>query len=111
MVLLLNIENICVTIIKKTFIRSINMTIYDMIQKVVPRLEAEHKFSQIVCHNGSKGAIREFFLKEVIRPFLPKRYGLCNGECFDINDNVSKQLDIIIYDDLFSYAVSMGITL
>ena len=64
--------------------------------------------SKIVQHSASKGALREFLLREIIKPFLPKRYGLCNGECFDSHDGVSKQLDVIVYDDLFSYAVPMG---
>ena len=84
------------------------MTLYDVIKTAVPKLEAEYNMSKIVNHSASKGALREFLLKEIIRPFLPKRYGLCNGECFDSHDSVSKQLDIIIYDDLFSYAVPMG---
>lgn len=84
------------------------MTLYDVIKTAVPKLEAEYNMSKIVQHSASKGALREFLLKEIIRPFLPKRYGLCNGECFDSHDGVSKQLDVIVYDDLFSYAVSMG---
>lgn len=84
------------------------MTLYDVIKNSAPKLEAEYNISQIVNHSASKGALREFLLKEIIRPFLPKRYGLCNGECFDSYDGVSKQLDVIVYDDLFSYAVPMG---
>lgn len=79
-----------------------------MIKTAVPKLEAEYNMSKIVNHSASKGALREFLLKEIIRPFLPKRYGLCNGECFDSHDGVSRQLDVIVYDDLFSYAVPMG---
>lgn len=84
------------------------MTLYDVIKIAVPKLEAEYNMSKIVNHSASKGALREFLLKEIIRPFLPKRYGLCDGECFDSHDGVSKQLDVIVYDDLFSYAVPMG---
>ena len=84
------------------------MTLYDVIKTATPKLEAEYNMSQIVHHSASKGSLREFLLKDIIRPFLPKRYGLCNGECFDTHDGVSKQLDIIVYDDLFSYAVPMG---
>lgn len=84
------------------------MTLYDVIKTATPKLEAEYNMSKIVQHVASKGALREFLLKEVIRPFLPKRYGLCNGECFDSHNGVSKQLDVIVYDDLFSYAVPMG---
>lgn len=84
------------------------MTVYDAIKAAAPKLEAEYNMSKIVQHAASKGALREFLLKEVIRPFLPKRYGLCNGECFDAHNSVSKQLDVIVYDDLFSYAIPMG---
>lgn len=84
------------------------MTLYDVIKTATPKLEAEYNMSKIVQHSASKGALREFLLKEIIRPFLPKRYGLCNGECFDSHDGLSKQLDVIVYDDLFSYAVPMG---
>lgn len=84
------------------------MTLYDVLKTAAPKLEAEYNMSRIVRHSASKGALREFLLKEIIRPFLPNRYGLCNGECFDSHDGVSKQLDIIIYDNLFSYAIPMG---
>lgn len=84
------------------------MTLYDVIKTATPKLEAEYNMSKIVQHSASKGALREFLLREIIRPFLPKRYGLCNGECFDSHDGVSKQLDVIVYDDLFAYAVPMG---
>lgn len=84
------------------------MTLYEVIKSSAPKLEAEYNISKIVNHSASKGALREFLLKEIIRPFLPRRYGLCNGECFDSQGTVSKQLDIIVYDDLFSYAVPMG---
>ena len=84
------------------------MTLYDVIKTATPKLEAEYNMSKIVQHSASKGALREFLLREIIKPFLPKIYGLCNGECFDSHDGVSKQLDVIVYDDLFSYAVPMG---
>ena len=84
------------------------MTLYDAIKASTPKLDAEYNMSQLIQHSASKGALREFLLKEIIRPFLPNRYGLCNGECFDAHNGVSKQLDIIVYDDLFSYAIPMG---
>ena len=84
------------------------MMLYDVIKSAAPKLEAEYNMSRIVHHSASKGALREFIIKEIIRPFLPKRYGLCNGECFDSYDGISKQLDVIVYDDLFSYAIPMG---
>lgn len=84
------------------------MQLYDALKIAVPRLEAEFSISNIVQHSASKGSLREFMVEKIMRPFLPKRYGLCNGECFDSSGRVSKQLDIIVYDDLFSYAIPMG---
>lgn len=84
------------------------MTIYDEIKRAIPMLEAEFHMSHVVNHSASKGALRECIVSRFIRPFLPKRYGLCNGECFDSHNGVSRQLDIIVYDDLFSYAIPMG---
>lgn len=84
------------------------MLIYDLIKNATPKLEADYNMSQIIHHSPSKGALREFIIKEIIRPFLPKRYGMCNGECFDSHGGISKQLDVIVYDDLFSYAIPMG---
>lgn len=52
--------------------------------------------------------MREYILNSIIRPFLPKRYGLTNSECFDAIGKTSKQLDIAIYDDLFPYAIPYG---
>ena len=84
------------------------MMIYDIIKKTVPKLDAEYKISEIINHSASKGTLREFIMKNIIRPFLPKRYGICNGECFDLYGSTSKQMDVIIYDDLFSYAIPIG---
>lgn len=36
---------------------------------------------------------------------MPKRFGISGGECFDVNGNVSRQLDLVIYDDLYSYVI------
>ena len=48
---------------------------------------------------------RENIINKVIRPFLPFCYGISGGEAFDNQGNVSKQLDIVIYDAVFSYTV------
>ena len=79
------------------------MTLYEVIKSSAPKLEAEYNMSKIVNHSASKGALREFLLKDIIRPFLPRRYGLCNGECFDSQGTVRKQ--VIVHNDvqLFTY--------
>lgn len=84
------------------------MKFYEALKAATPKLEAEFNMSQIIQHSPSKGALREYILNSIIRPFLPKRYGLTNSECFDATGKTSKQLDITIYDDLFSYAIPYG---
>lgn len=56
-------------------------------------------------HNGSKGTVRENIINKVIRPFLPACYGLSGGEAFDNEGNTSKQLDLVVYDSVFSYII------
>lgn len=56
-------------------------------------------------HNGSKGTIRENIVTKVIRPFLPSCYGISGGEAFDYRGESSKQLDLVVYDAVFSYIV------
>lgn len=84
------------------------MKFYEALKAAAPKLEAEFNMSQIIQHAPSKGTLREYILNNIIRPFLPKRYGLTNGECFDSTGKTSRQLDITIYDDLFSYAIPYG---
>lgn len=81
------------------------MNYIDAIRKTAKRLEAEFEKSELVIHNQSKGIARETIIKNCIRPFLPDAYGIASGECFDTNGTVSKQLDVVVYDKLFSYVV------
>lgn len=54
-------------------------------------------------HSGLTGEGREDDVRDrLLRPLLPKRYGLGRGEVFAASGETSKQVDIVIYDDLFS---------
>lgn len=54
--------------------------------------------------DNSEGAWKQFFQK-----ILPKKYGVDNGFVIDCEGNVSEQIDLIIYDDLYSpYIMSSG---
>ena len=75
----------------------------EMLKKSIKRIEADFDFSAIIDHNCSKGTFREQILKSFLRPFLPGCYGVSGGQAFDNTGNISKQLDIVIYDSLFSY--------
>lgn len=68
-------------------------------------LESYFEQSKDILHSASKGTIRENIVNRVIRPFLPSCYGISGGEAFDCNGNTSKQLDLVVYDAVFSYIV------
>jgi hypothetical protein len=78
---------------------------YEALKHTGKLLEARLSQSKNVLHSASKGAIRELIINDIIRPFLPQCYGLSGGESFDRNGKVSKQLDLVIYDTIFSYIV------
>lgn len=75
----------------------------EMLRKCIARIEADFEFSAIIDHNASKGTFREQIVQKFLRPFLPNIYGISGGQAFDMNGNISKQLDIVIYDGLHSY--------
>ena len=81
------------------------MNYIDALRKTSKKVDAEFESSSLINHSPSKGAFRENIIKLCIRPFLPQGYGISNGECFDKEGNVSKQLDAVIYDRLYSYVV------
>jgi len=75
----------------------------EMLRKCIARIEADFEFSAIIDHNASKGTFREQIVKKFLRPFLPNAYGISGGQAFDADGNISKQLDVVIYDALHSY--------
>jgi len=75
----------------------------EMLKKSIKRVEADFDFSAIIDHNCSKGTFREQILKNFLRPFLPGCYGVSGGQAFDNAGNISNQLDVVVYDSLFSY--------
>lgn len=75
----------------------------EMLRKSIKRIEADFDFSAIIDHNCSKGTFREQILKNFLKPFLPGCYGVSGGQAFDNDGNISKQLDVVVYDSLFSY--------
>ena len=75
----------------------------EMLKKSIKRIEADFDFSAIIDHNCSKGTFREQILKSFLRPFLPGCYGVSGGQAFDNAGHISHQLDVVIYDSLFSY--------
>lgn len=55
-----------------------------------------------IGHPGSKGDHCEEAWIKFLRGFLPARYAVDKGYIFDSKGNVSDQIDLIIYDTLYS---------
>ena len=64
------------------------------------RVELER--SGLFEHKGNRGEYRERIIQEFLRPYLPECYGLGRGEVFSENGGSSRQIDIVIYDAIFS---------
>ncbi|GEM_PF-3309600 len=59
-------------------------------------------------HPSIKGAAREEAVREFIRCFLPNSYAIGHGEVFSERNERSKQVDVIIHDDVFSPVFKTG---
>jgi len=57
---------------------------------------------RLIPHPGELGTGREEIIREFLRQYLPKRFGVLTGFVFDSCGGVSRQLDVIIYDNLMS---------
>ena len=64
--------------------------------------KSEFEATRIFSQNSTKGEVREHVLANYLRPFLPSIYGLGTGQVFSSKGGVSRQIDIIIYDTVFS---------
>lgn len=62
----------------------------------------ESKLSILLGHPVTKGEHCESAWIDFFRSFLPNKYAVDKGFVFDSNGNVSDQIDIIIYDSLYT---------
>lgn len=60
------------------------------------------------AHWGEDGRFKEAVLKNIIKKFLPKNLSIGTGFISNNNGNISKQLDIIIYDNTYPLLFSEG---
>ncbi len=51
---------------------------------------------------GDRGEFREQIIQEFLRPYFPPCYGLDPGEIFSSDGQQSAQIDIVMYDAIFS---------
>ena len=66
------------------------------------QVEVKLKESGLFEHRGERGEHREKIVREFLRPYLPECYGLGRGEVFSASGDSSRQIDIVIYDAIFS---------
>lgn len=64
--------------------------------------ELQSTLSVSLNHPVSQGSHCESSWIELLRNFLPNRYGITKGFVFDSRGNISDQIDIIIYDTTYS---------
>ena len=55
-----------------------------------------------ITHNGLMGEVNEQHFIEVLRRYLPRRYGISRGVVIDSNGATSDQIDIVIYDPQYT---------
>ena len=55
-----------------------------------------------IHHHGEKGSAREEKVKELLEKYLPKKYSVTNGTVTNTKDHQSRQVDVIIHDNLFT---------
>lgn len=60
------------------------------------------------AHWGEDGRFKEAVLKNIIRKFLPNNLSIGTGFISNNNGHISKQLDIIIYDNTYPLLFSEG---
>jgi hypothetical protein len=54
--------------------------------------------AKLLNHNLEKGLGNEQVLRDLLTDFLPRRYGVAKGKIVNSDGEMSKQLDVIIYD-------------
>lgn len=65
-------------------------------------LRAQAKLAGLLEHKPTIGHIREFFIQQVLTKFLPSGLTVGSGKVMSSeNDQMSKQIDIIIFDNRF----------
>lgn len=77
------------------------MDIKKVFRGISQKLQTDFEISAEINHQGNKGTYRESALREfLLSGRLPKRFGIGTGEIIGPMRNVSKQSDLVIYDQL-----------
>jgi len=77
------------------------MDIKKVFRGISQKLQTDFEISSEINHQGNKGTYRESALRDfLLSGRLPKRFGIGTGEIIGPTRNVSKQSDLVIYDQL-----------
>lgn len=77
------------------------MDIKKVFRGISQKLQTDFKISSEINHQGNKGTYRESALRDfLLSGRLPKRFGIGTGEIIGPTRNVSKQSDLVIFDQL-----------
>jgi hypothetical protein len=66
------------------------------------------QYNTVFEHHGNAGDSREGAVNEYLRRVMPPRFGFAKGEMFDSAGTNSGEVDLIIYDSVFSPIFSDG---
>lgn len=72
---------------------------YGLQQQMQQRLETNRGF---ISHPGSKGDTLETNWKNLLCDYLPQRYSVDSAFIIDCQNNISEQIDVVIYDRQYS---------
>ncbi|MCL2913845.1 hypothetical protein L2725_08570 [Shewanella corallii] len=75
------------------------MDLHKVFESISIQLIAEFTKSTQVKHHGGKGDIREDAFRDFLAEYLPRKYGTGRGEVISSQNDVSGELDIVIFDN------------
>jgi hypothetical protein len=78
------------------------MKLLQAVRNQASRIAADLEDSKLFTHMGDRGSFREVIIQRFLRPFLAECYGLSAGEVFSSDGTQSAQVDIVIFDAVFS---------
>jgi hypothetical protein len=71
-------------------------TMLSYFDKITKTLIQSSDLSSTLSHSVSKGTARELLIQDFLQKILPDNINLCSGQIFNVNDNFSGQIDIIL---------------
>lgn len=74
----------------------------DLADKLQKQMAAKLEVAEPIYHSGMRGDSYENCWINWMKTYLPSRYSVTKGKVIDCEGNMSDQIDVIIYDRIFS---------